>query len=490
MKTRCTIFSTIVFLSVFWLSIIADPFLPSVEASRELGTVDISSVEATREDAYYHLNSSISFTINEMDTASTDDRFYHLPEIIPSQEQLYIEEELIRSFSAEANSSLIPTLPSPQEGDITSTNEANEEIISPSVEASEGITTPDLETSEKIATPNVEPSEEGTPPSSTTPEHADIAPEAIDIPVKISLYSDIAISDAKSYVNIRQRPDTNSDVVGKLYRGSAAKVLEIDGRWSYVESGSVKGYIDSTYLKTGLSDDELLENYGILRAKIKVDGLNVREHANTESKRLSVVYMNEVYPVISVQEEWLKIELTDDKVVGHIKAEFTELQVDFKKAVSREEEKELERLKKEEKAKQETAVKIRNEVDYTNDELKLLACLVHSEAGTQSYEGKLAVANVVLNRVKSHKYPSTIKAVIYQSGQFSVAHSGSLAKQLDKYDNYSSNSQALSIKAAKAAFEGENNIGSRLYFRPYTSAVKKGYDQKNGAVKLEDHLFW
>ena len=129
-------------------------------------------------------------------------------------------------------------------------------------------------------------------------------------------------------------------------------------------------------------------------------------------------------------------------------------------------------------------------VNYSNAELKLLACLVHSEAGTQSYEGKLAVANVVLNRVESSKYPDSIKSVIYQSGQFSVAASGSLSKQLDNYDNYCSTSQSLSIKAAKAALEGSNNIGTRLYFHSYKAAVNKGYDEKSTSVKLGDHLFW
>ena len=45
----------------------------------------------------------------------------------------------------------------------------------------------------------------------------------------------------------------------------------------------------------------------------------------------------------------------------------------------------------------------------------MLACLVYAEAGNQSYEGMLAVANVVLNRVKSDAYwhVDTIKEVIY-----------------------------------------------------------------------------
>jgi spore germination cell wall hydrolase CwlJ-like protein len=194
--------------------------------------------------------------------------------------------------------------------------------------------------------------------------------------------------------------------------------------------------------------------------------------------------------VLESDDEWVKINIPDDKITGYVMQEYVEMTVKFKKAISREEEAELLQLQAEEKAKEETAIKQQEGVDCTNDELKLLACLVHAEAGTQTYEGKLAVANIVLNRMKSSKYPDTMKAVIYQSGQFSVARSGSLEKQLSNYENYGSWSQKLSIKAAKAALAGSNNIGSRLYFHSYKAAVRKGYHKRDSAVKIDDQLFW
>lgn len=305
-----------------------------------------------------------------------------------------------------------------------------------------------------------------------------------------SLYSDIGISIANSYVNIRAKATADSEVKGKLHRNSAARILDSVGEWHYVESGSVKGYVNTKYIKTGIPDEELIENYGILRISVNTDGLNVREKPDIDAEKLTVIYQNECYPVLDISDEWLKVDITDDKIIGYVNREYTELLVDFEKAVSREEEEELKKLQAEEKRKSETDVKYRDEVDYTQDELKLLACLVHAEAGDQSYEGKLAVANVVLNRVKSGKYPDTIKDVIYQPGQFTVAKSGSLAKQLAKYDNYSSKSHQLTIKAAKSALSGANNIGSRLYFNMYKAAAKKGYDQLKTSVKIEDHLFW
>ncbi len=316
------------------------------------------------------------------------------------------------------------------------------------------------------------------------------AGKAGDATLTGALYANIGISVANSFVNIRKAPSVDSEVLGKLHKDSAAVVLEHRGDWYYVESGSVRGYAKSTYIRTGIPGDELVEKYGQQSILVTVDGLNVRERADVNAGRLSVIYKNEIYPIVAYQGDWVKISLPEDQVTGYIRREYAEEIIDFKDAVSQEEEEELLNLQGEEWARAETQIRQQGGVNYSKEELKLLACLVHSEAGGQSYEGKLAVANVVLNRVKSSVYPDSIQAVIYQSGQFSVAQSGSLAKQLANYADYSSSSQQLSIKAARAALEGSNNIGSRMYFHSYKAALKKGYDDKSGSVKLGDHLFW
>ena len=188
-----------------------------------------------------------------------------------------------------------------------------------------------------------------------------------------------------NYVNIRDKATTESEINGKLYKNSAARILDTIGDWYYIESGGVMGYIKTDYLKTGLSDEELVENYGTLRVSINTDGLNVREAPDIEAKKLTVVYNNEIYPVIELYDEWLKIDITDDRIIGYVSKEYVELLVAFDKAISKEEEEELKKLQEEERIKKETEVKYRDEVDYTQDELKLLACLVHAEAGNQCY---------------------------------------------------------------------------------------------------------
>ena len=59
-----------------------------------------------------------------------------------------------------------------------------------------------------------------------------------------------------------------------------------------------------------------------------------------------------------------------------------------------------------------------NEIDF--DDLYLLARLVESEAGNESYETKMMVASVVMNRVADSRFPNSIRKVIYQKGQFEV----------------------------------------------------------------------
>ena len=60
----------------------------------------------------------------------------------------------------------------------------------------------------------------------------------------ISPYQNLGVSKANNYVNIRIEPSTESEIVGKLYRGCATDILEwLDDGWVRIESGDVEGYI-------------------------------------------------------------------------------------------------------------------------------------------------------------------------------------------------------------------------------------------------------
>lgn len=94
---------------------------------------------------------------------------------------------------------------------------------------------------------------------------------------------------------------------------------------------------------------------------------------------------------------------------------------------------------------------------YDENDVYWLARIIEAEAGGESGEGKLAVANVVLNRVASGSYPDTIYDVIFDTKygtQFEPTSNGAI---------YNTPSEE-SIEAAKRALSGENNIGGALYF--------------------------
>lgn len=111
--------------------------------------------------------------------------------------------------------------------------------------------------------------------------------------------------------------------------------------------------------------------------------------------------------------------------------------------------------------------------NYTDEDLMWLARIVTVEARGMSLEGKVAVANVVLNRVKSPSFPNTVYDVIFQKGQFPPAHKSGFKELVPPEE---------CIIAAKMALEGVNNIGTCLYFnnRPFTSRSGSFYKKIEG----------
>lgn len=98
-----------------------------------------------------------------------------------------------------------------------------------------------------------------------------------------------------------------------------------------------------------------------------------------------------------------------------------------------------------------------NKNNDDSEDLYWLSRLVHAEAQGEPFHGKLAVANVIINRTRNDDFPNTIKKVIFDNKygyQYTPVVIGTI------YDTPS----AESIEAARMALEGNNNIGNCLYF--------------------------
>ncbi len=102
--------------------------------------------------------------------------------------------------------------------------------------------------------------------------------------------------------------------------------------------------------------------------------------------------------------------------------------------------------------------------DYTRDDLDWLAKIVHAEAQGESLEGKVAVANVILNRIESKEFPNSVYEVVFDRKygvQFTPVVNGAI------YNNPAQES----YKAAKQALYGKDAAGKSLYFcNPRTSS--------------------
>lgn len=114
-----------------------------------------------------------------------------------------------------------------------------------------------------------------------------------------------------------------------------------------------------------------------------------------------------------------------------------------------------------------------------SNNVNLLARLVYGEARGEPYAGQVAVAAVVLNRVKSSNFPNTIAGVIYQNGAFDVVSDGQI--------NMSPNSTA--IKAAQDALNGwDPSYGAIYYFNPNT-ATNAWIWSRPTTVTIGNHRF-
>jgi spore germination cell wall hydrolase CwlJ-like protein len=113
-------------------------------------------------------------------------------------------------------------------------------------------------------------------------------------------------------------------------------------------------------------------------------------------------------------------------------------------------------------------------------ELEYLAAICYIESGNK-YEGSLAVANIVLNRLQSSRYPSTIYDVIYQRNQFAVA-------RMDRV--LAGGSYSNCLKAAINALAGYNNIGSLLHFNASYTVSDSRKNQLSTYVIIDGNLFF
>jgi N-acetylmuramoyl-L-alanine amidase len=122
----------------------------------------------------------------------------------------------------------------------------------------------------------------------------------------------------------------------------------------------------------------------------------------------------------------------------------------------------------------------KKEIKTIDDNTYLLAQIIHAEAKGEPYNGKLAVGNVIMNRVNHSSFPDTIKGVIFQKGQFSPVSDGSI--------NNKPNEE--SIKAAKEVISGKKIVGNQaVYFYNPNTSTSNWIFTREVVTKIGNHAF-
>jgi cell wall-associated NlpC family hydrolase len=160
----------------------------------------------------------------------------------------------------------------------------------------------------------------------------------------VSPYANLGISIANDYVNIRKEPNTESEVVGKLYEGCATDILEDKGEWVKIKSGNVEGYINKTYLAIGVEAEALIDKYATKYATvINTETLRVRDKKSTDAITTTLIPEGETYFVLKEFKDWVKIQIDDGNGeeggdTGFVSKDYIKISVKFEYAISIEEE--------------------------------------------------------------------------------------------------------------------------------------------------------
>lgn len=298
----------------------------------------------------------------------------------------------------------------------------------------------------------------------------------------------VQISDT---LNIRESASTDAAIVGKMFDGTVGDILGTEGEWTQISSGNVTGYVKTEYILTGKAAEAYAAGCKKLIGTITDETVRLRSDMSTESDVLDLIAEGTKLDVLSDGAEWVKV-VTAGGQEGYVAADYISVEETYRVALSIEEynavydapEEEEPASSDEEAAENQTTESQTTEtpddgrqeepstegstapepepsvtVDASGyGDAYLLACLVSMEAGSECYEGQLAVANVVLNRVRSGAWGSSISDVIYAPNQFPCA-TGSVMQ------GYLQNGPlSTAQQAANDALAGNNNIGNYMSF--------------------------
>lgn len=303
-------------------------------------------------------------------------------------------------------------------------------------------------------------------------------------------FTEKVVSYGTGVVFIYKMADDTSEKLGAMLTKNEAKIIAITPGWTKVSFKGMVGYVKNREVLFGLEALSVASENGKEEILLTQKEVNVYSTC-AEDELLFVLSDAKGVEIISESDGYFEIQHNNGR--GYVKNNDIKSTYVLDEAMSMEEyENYLEELRKAEelRKKKEEEERKRKEreaaiqaglnkyipttqgesFNLSTEELWLLACIIKYESGWEPYEGKLAVANVVLNRYKTI---GSMSGVIYAKNQFSGVADGNgnpsayfKNNYLDKPLEYRLTSAHAEecMKAAIEAASGVNNIGNYKFF--------------------------
>ena len=146
-------------------------------------------------------------------------------------------------------------------------------------------------------------------------------------------YTNLGIAHVDNHLNIRQEPNENGKLVGKLPKDAACEILGIENGWAHIKSGKVEGYCSTDYLYTGSEALRRGQEVASMIAIVNTQTLKVREEPNTDSVVITLIPQEEELEVVEVMDNgWVKFLLDDEE--AYVSGEFVDVEERLEKAVT------------------------------------------------------------------------------------------------------------------------------------------------------------
>lgn len=155
-------------------------------------------------------------------------------------------------------------------------------------------------------------------------------------PSEEDTFRNLVIAQVNDYVNVRNMPSEEGEIIGKLYDDSVGTFISEENGWYQINSGSVTGYVKGEYCVTGEAAIELAKEVGTRMATVTTTTLKVRTEPSLEAKVLGLVPIEEQLVVSEETEGWVKVDIEEG--LGWVSADYVTLHTEFVQAESKEEE--------------------------------------------------------------------------------------------------------------------------------------------------------